>query len=811
MEEIRSRIESIIINGLLVTSNDSEKDIRLIYSKTKLDTLVGSPLEDYIFEGSGPDIKQWFESDEGNLGMCTKVLTFDDPMYFCLECRAHDSCRICENCFQKSEHVNHEYKDYIAYCGDWTCDCGHADAWKCNATCSQHMKSDKSDGVILEPFLTRITHIFQYLCELLEEICTDDHSVLDHRIEKMLENYLSTKDSNSEPDMDEDQGINSRNTELYANAHKACLLIPFDGLEGLDTFIDCFTQILQIPYEDAEKIAGDMDDHGYSCVRYLSDVDSCEKAKESIEMSKRILFNGQPVNCRVTNVHCLYIMRLSAILIDIMNKFCFRKTQLCEILTELVFNKTSLAHVFVSNQHKLWNKLIWEINSRVLLIAKYSDAGKKYAALLFLKDITEIYAYFVQDRRVESHKFLVLMTNILHCPSAVVYLIENGFLCEMIGTYSNFLISAGIGAGADLIKLYDKDDIKRADIRRVLETQSLLYTCLHVSVQTTELFAHCRSQVSDACKRFVQFCFEFDDMQPMKIFFNKCDKEANDFMLYLFVSLFMFFDEFMNLSLNYDGISIEILESFLEPFSRDIERISGDHKGVSVVQKIINFCNIYTETFSILNLSHRVFVDVLVDCCVKGTLTQSIADKVFGNEEMLMWIARPAVTTISFMSSLLDVPWGKRPIYPGRLLNPYFEHNHILYLLMQDVQIIQILMSHLDPEMLLKYLLLNISPSLRDRVCLDKPMPPFLISQEFYRGYNLRNLLILIYNALLERYIIGNFENPQYQWVERQVIHFLVLGDDTLKILKTRSCYIEISALLEMAILTRTFSKPSTG
>ncbi|KII72155.1 E3 ubiquitin-protein ligase UBR1 [Thelohanellus kitauei] len=781
MEEIKRRIESIIIDGLLVTSNDSEKDIRLIYSKTRLYTLVGSPLEDYIFEGSGPDIKQWFESDEGNLGMCTKILTFEDHMYKCLECRGHDSCRLCEDCLKNPEHVNHEYEDHIAYCTDWTCDCGNVDVWKCHATCSKHMKVDQSRGVVIEPFITKITIIFQYLCELLGEICTDDHSVLDRRMENILGNHLSTKDRNYEQNINEDQNIINTDTERYANTAITCFLIPHDGGNGLNKFIDCFNHILEISNEDAEKLSKDMDEHGYTCVLSPSDVNACEKVQELTEWSKRILFNDQHVNYRITKLYCLYFMRLSSLLIDVINKFCFRKTALCGILADLVYNKTSLAHLFVFNQHKLWNRLILDINSRILSTARYSDSGRKYAALLFLKDIAPIYAHFLEDRRVEICKFLLLMNNVLYCPSVVVFMIENGFLCKMIDIYSNFLKDASIQTGADLIKLYDKDSTKLADIRRVLETQFILYSCLHLSVQSAELFANCRSQVSDSGKRLVQFCFEFDDMQPMKIYLKTCNKETNDFMLYLFGDLFMFFAEFVNLLSTYDVISTEILESFLELFLIDIQQNLVDETGVTVVQNIINYCNIYQDTFSLLNISRRVFVDIFMECCVKGTLTQNIKDMVFGNEEMLMWIARPAVTAISYVSSLFDVLWGERPRCARQLLNPYFKLNLVHYLHVQDFQIIQILMSHLDPDMFLKYLLLNISPSLRDRINLDRPIPCSLISQKQYRGYNLRNLLVLIYNALLERYIIGNYENPEYQWVERQAIHLLVLGDKTLK------------------------------
>ncbi|KII72156.1 hypothetical protein RF11_10249 [Thelohanellus kitauei] len=85
------RIGSIIVNGLLVTSNDNGTDVSKIYAKTKLETLGGVPLEEYLFEDFGSDIKHGFDSEEGNLGMCTKVSAPDEPLDSCLDCRDFDS------------------------------------------------------------------------------------------------------------------------------------------------------------------------------------------------------------------------------------------------------------------------------------------------------------------------------------------------------------------------------------------------------------------------------------------------------------------------------------------------------------------------------------------------------------------------------------------------------------------------------------------------------------------------------------------------------------------------------------------------
>ncbi|KII60654.1 hypothetical protein RF11_10518 [Thelohanellus kitauei] len=398
-------------------------------------------------------------------------------------------------------------------------------------------------------------------------------------------------------------------------------------------------------------LVSDMEDQGYACVKYLSDFDECKRAKESIERSKCIQFNGQPVKCRITKVYNLYFMRLATILIIVMNKYCFRKNQLCHCLTETVFKKTSLARVYVLNEHVLWKSIRNEMIRRILVVSKFSDAGRKYAAQLYLSNINSICVNYVQDTREGTCCFHRLMDQILRCPSAAVYLVENGFLCKMIDVISNLLKAIGVEAGADLILIYERDRNKLDDVRWIFKIETLIIYCLRASFNEIGSFAKFKSQVADAGRRLVQVCFEFDDMQPMNWLFKKYNEEMYQFMYLLYDDIFIVIPEIVTLLISYNDIATEILELFLKRFAEDIDRISEDSKDVPVVQKIIKYCNIYKDSFSIFNISHRVFIDIFMDCCVKDTLSQSINDKVFGDVKMLMWIARPAVTTISYFSA----------------------------------------------------------------------------------------------------------------------------------------------------------------
>ncbi|KII64782.1 hypothetical protein RF11_03387 [Thelohanellus kitauei] len=63
MEDIKKEIDQIIINGLMMTSNDYDWNAIRIYDRNRLLKLVIDPLRKYAFENCGPCIKDYFEPD----------------------------------------------------------------------------------------------------------------------------------------------------------------------------------------------------------------------------------------------------------------------------------------------------------------------------------------------------------------------------------------------------------------------------------------------------------------------------------------------------------------------------------------------------------------------------------------------------------------------------------------------------------------------------------------------------------------------------------------------------------------------------
>ncbi|KII64419.1 hypothetical protein RF11_11369 [Thelohanellus kitauei] len=434
MDEVKIRIDNIITYGLLVASNDRSKDVSKIYSRPRLESLVGTLLKEYVFEGFGQRGKEWF--------------------------------------FYDSEHKNHQYKHWVYNNPGGTCDCGDVDAWKSDSTCSKHMEADGSEKLLPAAFLNKFRHILQYLCEILEEICTHGFSIFDNYLEGML-------NSNTTPNIYHNHEINHGNSSIDANALKWCLLVPYDGSYVLDEFIDCFTSSFHMSHEDSESFSMDITECGFGCAKYLVDIDECKKAKKYIDQLWRIKYKDRTVNLRISKVHRLYIMRLAPILIGVIYEYCFDKTQLCNILSEMVFKQTKLAKVFLLNQYSLWKEVRDGMVFRIFVVSKYTKAGRINAATLFLDNIHNLYTRHLYDASEDTCSFFDVIGQIINCPSVVVYLIENGFLSKMIDVISHLLTTVGIEAGADVMQLYQKGKRKSESL---LEFFKQKYYYAHVYV-----------------------------------------------------------------------------------------------------------------------------------------------------------------------------------------------------------------------------------------------------------------------------------------------------------------------------------------
>ncbi|KII65255.1 E3 ubiquitin-protein ligase UBR1 [Thelohanellus kitauei] len=778
-EEIKDKIDEIIINGLLLTSSDKRNSPTLIYEKNSLKTLIGVPLEQYLFEALGPDAKQWFDSDDGKLPKCTKIIFKDDLNNRCIDCERHNGCCICEDCFLQSEHVNHSYIPLELSFGMNTCDCGELESWEQQSTCSLHQKTERSEIQAPREFLSKLSCIVKYFCELLEKICIQNHTVLDKEIERMIAWYIQNQGAKMVKTFVDGQKCMDWMESAVKNANKLCLLIQDEGVHDRRNYSECWEIAEDISREHSGDLNLEMHDNGYVCVIYRSGLDECQNAKELIDKSAFMIAKGVPVKSCIVKVSRLYFMKTATILTGLINSFCLKKTQLGDVLSEIIFKQTSLADTYVLNEHTLWRNLILNMTSRVLLPATYSDRGKAYFAHLYLQHIELLYNVYLRGYYEKYVGFLFIFTRLVKFSSVVMYLVEEGFLCKVLDLFSCSLKTLGLGVGADVGQHAKRLNEAKGELMTVLRARHVLLECFKFSLERVEWSSKFRSQISEAGRKIVEFCFDFDDIHPMSMVYqDEQDAKSCEYLNLLIKALYGVVCAAMKWIIFFDEVTIETLKLFVQRFVVDIKRISDDDPCIPIKQKIVTYCNIMKDKFSILNLSHRAFADILMHCCVNGILPHEIRDEVLGDETMLMWIGRPMITSLSSITSNIYIEWDEKSANKGLHFQLYF-NGFCHYLYLQDFNLLQILICNLDPELFLKYFLFNCFPHLREKADFSQPLSSILCVKEINTSFTIHKLLCFIYNALLERHFVGLYDNPEYQLIERQVIHFLALDDQT--------------------------------
>ncbi|KII64460.1 hypothetical protein RF11_03866 [Thelohanellus kitauei] len=363
----------------------------------------------------------------------------------------------------------------------------------------------------------------------------------------------------------------------------------------------------------------------------------------------------------------------------------------------------------------------------------------------------------------------------MHVKSVVDYLVENGFLSKMIDYISSLFDDIRIEYGLNRPFQPRRDKNNIFPLECVLQTDSLLYSCLRVSLKVLNVECNYRSELFNTGSRLIRFCVEFDSKQFYKIKERKYQSSFISFLIDTSEIFFQFLSGLVKLLVKYDEIAQDILESFIKRLYLYIDNDSNNNDYTSAIQQLINNSSIDKDTFCIYNLSRRIFADIFMRFYSKRNSIPEIIDESFRDEKMLMWMAIPIITTLAFVSKTSSMCWGiitEKSYFYGI---SYLESDIMYYMQMQDLNIIQIIISHMNLEVLLRYFLFPICPSLREHVMFFHPISSMLSSNEFPCCVILRYLLILLYNSLLERHFIGDFPHPDYQFEERKVIHILAL------------------------------------
>ena len=74
--------------------------------------------------------------------ICGKLFKNGDLIWNCRNCGKDDTCVQCDDCFQLSDHTNHDVYFHRASEGNGCCDCGDLEAWSDAGCCAKHKEEN---------------------------------------------------------------------------------------------------------------------------------------------------------------------------------------------------------------------------------------------------------------------------------------------------------------------------------------------------------------------------------------------------------------------------------------------------------------------------------------------------------------------------------------------------------------------------------------------------------------------------------------------------------------------------------------------
>jgi hypothetical protein len=181
--------------------------------------------------------------------LCGKALKKGDIVWTCRQCGHDSSCVQCNDCFQHSDHLNHEVYFYKSSGAGGCCDCGDEEAWKASGTCSKHTSDESSK--LLDPSSVLPKSLLEGFNSVLHGIVLFFFSMIVREIEgfSSLEGRLSA--------------TGSARQEMIIRLHN-------DDIHSYDDVISALNEV-RLPLSEAEQKTVAVDKAGHATIKRLSD------------------------------------------------------------------------------------------------------------------------------------------------------------------------------------------------------------------------------------------------------------------------------------------------------------------------------------------------------------------------------------------------------------------------------------------------------------------------------------------------------------------------------------------------------------
>ncbi|KII64928.1 E3 ubiquitin-protein ligase UBR1 [Thelohanellus kitauei] len=636
-EEVNIRIDQIITRALLITSYQQKSDPLKNYDGFRLHELVIAPILRMLFEHVDYGTKDLFYSRVGGMGRCVRVLSGTEKVYTCNDCSPNIPKSLCEECFRRSKHVKHHFSESsVKY--DVFCHCGDSEAYMNDSPCCEYQIPDNSRN--MPPyFVERIKNIIRRLLYYLELLCGYEPSLDTHVEWLLMSDNLSKLTLVDNPSGFISSVLKKKDN---INCNKWCVLI-FRQLDECSANADSCVRFVNPPGTLADLLL-DFKSHGYLCAKYKDTFDNCQTLKARIQLLIKDSLPGSALYCQIVKVYRLFFIKLSSNIIHFIHDTCLMKSELCDVMSEILFTETSLLEKILFNQ-TLWDEIRSFITCNIFLTALFSRKGERNLSEFYLNHFDRLYS----GPLVKSDSKLLLyplVNQLLSSKTQFRHLVEKGFLCKILDFLSCKLRSLGFSKGESISRVLKNIGPKAVDpIHGFCFNFSEI---LYLPGKSIESSGQVKSELQKTAMRLIQLCDDFDDMEPhlMKDTYQEGGISPYD-VCTVHSMLADIFVPFVIMILKFDDISNMILSEFVRVFKQDLERQVANLSAQKAVEKLLTSSDIQKKPSSIFNLSTRLFFDILTECVVRSKLNDELKKAIFGDQMLLMWISRPAITSLS--------------------------------------------------------------------------------------------------------------------------------------------------------------------
>ncbi|KII72098.1 hypothetical protein RF11_00510 [Thelohanellus kitauei] len=781
VDKIQTKIEIILSRAIVVACDEGIGNPGCTYDDTRFIYLVIEPLLELAFFDNNDDLKNQISSPNEYLKNFI-YLILEGLKTTCYNCGKGFRCHLCHE-LQKGTSTQSK----VPRKEGAVCNSNFLDFMK-NYLEQNSTNFETSPGHKQIPpiFVNRLKIIIQSLFEYLDLICYQDQE-----LEEKIEESIFMKADAEKIYVCYEHRTNTLARErkrLFSNARKYCVVL-FESRAEDPQHIDRILSNSNIILPNSSLFLNS-ECCGYLCIKSRLNKNNSDALCSEINRFIRTHLQESGILCRVIKKSTLFLIQLACPLMRFINIIYLSTPELRYIVPEILFKQTNLAYNLFFNMGLYMGFRQHGYKILFCMLFHY-DEGAQLFGQYYLSVFSDLLASMLKENNIRNY-IHDITRKFIDSPNLLVYLVENGFLTRVIDFISlvltNICFHRTLEFGMDrtFCNLCQRELFYFYDTIKTLKCVFLCPESMNIPSENL------KNEVRKAGHRLIQMCDAFDNIPIMQLskivtlnFLNY--NQFCQFIKKLYITVCHYFSWVVF----FKDTACEIIGIFFTTLKNNQLDPTLYTPTGGLIYKLLHMRTVEHNPFLVYNLSQRLFYDVWTRCTANNVISLSFKNLTYEDLPYLIGICQAAMVTLSLeMGYVRNI--NKEVEYSWRYSQPEaFSHIFI-----QDFSAIQCLMSILDPDTFLKYLILNFFSEKAAKASIITPLA-LVVSMVSFTDNQLQKFLVFLYNVLTERHFVGKLMNPAAYFLERRIIHFLAIKERTPSEMKKfiKSCCLTCETL----------------